>query len=131
MIERTMYSTHPIGFDGPCCEEHTEMGSPDHIIAASSFTKPEHEYDEGVTIPAQRFGLLITVDRASVARKVQITPEITMLLLDQFAELVRNTVGPESMAGAMLLKVMDEYGAEVMEALEDETPQPQRNTRLH
>jgi len=115
MHERTIFSNLPLTSLDTCCEAHRHIPPADYAVAAASFTVEAHEHDEGMTIPEQKFAVMILVDGKSLARGVELTPKITMLLLDQFAELMKDAVGPELMAAALVCKVIEKFGAEVME----------------
>ena len=119
MHEHTIYSHMPLASLDTCCERHREIPPADHAVASASFTVEAHEYDEGVTIPAQKFAVLILVDGVSCRRGVELTPNITMMLLDQFAQMVKEAVGPNLMAAALVTKVIEKFGAEVFD---DESP---------
>jgi hypothetical protein len=121
MHERIIYSNMPLESLDACCEKHQHIPPADHAVASASFTVEEHEYDEGVTIHEQKFAIVILTDKTTMDRGgIELTPRITMLLLDQFAELVRDTVGPELMAAAMVHAVIRKFGAQVLSDDDDD-----------
>lgn len=115
MHERTIFSRMPLASLDTCCEKHRDLPPADHAWASVSFTVEEHEYDEGVTIPAQKFALVILTDKTSLERGVELTPEITATILDSFAELVKDAAGPNLMAAALVSKVIEKFGAEIFD----------------
>ncbi len=103
-----------------CCAAHAELPAPDHVVMSSSFVVDDQDHD-GETIPAQRFAVVVLVDGKALERGVELTPQITMTILDQFAAMIREAVGEEHMGQVMLCKIIDQFGAEVME---NEPPEP-------
>lgn len=115
MHERTIFSHGSLESLNTCCEKHADIPPADHAIAAVSFTVDEHECDENEMVPTQKFAVMVLADGESFKRGVRLTPHITMLILDTFAELVSETAGPRLMAAAMVQAVIRKYGAEVLE----------------
>jgi hypothetical protein len=111
LFSRTIFSHAPLSPLDTCCEKHRDIPPADCAVAATSFTVESHED----VVRSQKFALMILTDKDTHEAGPELTPEITMMLLDSFADMVKEMCGPNLMAAALVSKVIEKFGAEVFD----------------